>query len=396
MTLRRWLPWLLVVVVVAVLALVLGDDRSAAPMDPTNNDRDGARALATVLADRGTDVDVLRGARHLQKDDDLGPGTTVLLADTTYLTGRSGGELLDAVADVDRLVVLIPAPDRTPGPVLDLDVTPRPGGGAAVEAGCDTALVRDGDRLTGWSTQLAVGEEDRDRVTACFPPTAGHHLGGAVEGALALVDAGADRPEIVLAGLGTSWTNGEITREANAALALRLLEGDRLVWVIPGPGDVDPDEGAPDLWGVLPRNLTPSLWLLGAAVLALAVVQGRRLGPVVTEPLPSVVRATETTMNRARLYQQARDRSHTMTALQEGARYRLARRLGLSGSEPPARIVTAVAGATGRSESDLTTLLTDPEVADDTGLVERARRLRDLEGALRDDETDQTDEKEDT
>src|SRR5699024_893951 len=79
------------------------------------------------------------------------------------------------------------------------------------------------------------------------------------------------------------------------ALGLRLLGGsDRVLWVVPSPGDTALDEAPQGLWDVLPRNLTASVVLLAAAVLAAALWQGRRLTPVVAEPLPAVVHPAAT------------------------------------------------------------------------------------------------------
>ena len=62
----------------------------------------------------------------------------------------------------------------------------------------------------------------------------------------------------------------------------------------------------------LPRWM-PVLMAHGAViVLALAVVRGRRFGRLVIEDLPVVVRATETTRGRGRLYRRAGARDATM------------------------------------------------------------------------------------
>ncbi|WP_134773825.1 hypothetical protein [Ornithinimicrobium flavum] len=185
-----------------------------------------------------------------------------------------------------------------------------------------------------------------------------------------------------MAGLTTSWTNEAITEEANAALALRLLGGsERLLWVLPQPGDAELD-AATSLWEVLPRFLTSWVWLLGTAVVVLALWQGRRLGPVVTEPLPAVVSAAETTRSRGRLYRQAKDRAHALAAARAGTRRRLAPRLGLPRSGDPDLLVTAVADATGRPAPEVRALLVTGRADDDQTLVATVRALRSLEDEL--------------
>lgn len=382
--LRRLLPWVVLVLGTAIVAALLSTPRTGELLEPTNPGQNGGQALARVLEQQGVEVQLVQGSARLADGDvEAGPGTTVLLPHTAYLGPQSGPALVADLADADRLVVLVPGPEQTPGEALGLDLDVARGGSTAVAADCASPLVRDGDRVTRWDVLLSAGGDERAEVTACFPPGPGHNAGGAREGALLTFPATEDRPVTTVAGLSSSWTNTAITQEANAALALRLLGGsDRLVWVLPQPTDTQLD-GASTLWEVLPRYLTSWVWLLGAAVLALAVWQGRRLGPVVTEPLPAVVHATETTRSRGRLYRQARDRGHALRAAQAGTRRRLAPRLGLPRSSDPERLVAAVADATGRPAAEVRALLLGGPPADDPALVGRVRELRSLEEELR-------------
>ena len=64
--------------------------------------------------------------------------------------------------------------------------------------------------------------------------------------------------------------------------------------------------------------------LLLLVFLAAAFWRGRRLGPLVVENLPVVVRASETMEGRARLYQKSSARLHALDALRIGAIQRLA------------------------------------------------------------------------
>ncbi len=81
----------------------------------------------------------------------------------------------------------------------------------------------------------------------------------------------------------------------NAALALRLLgQHERLLWYVADSTDLGSGEGL-SLSRLLPPWLGPSAILLVVGVLALMLLRGRRLGPLVTEPLPVVVRAVEST-----------------------------------------------------------------------------------------------------
>ncbi len=380
--LRRWAPWVLLVVVVTVVAALLSTPRSGEPLSPVNNGPDGAQALAEVLRDEGVDVELVAGTGGLDPET-LGPGTTVLLPHTRYLGPQAGADLVTSLSAVDQLVVLADGTGQV-GPSLGLDVEESWGSGIPVGADCTVPFAREGDELAGWDVLLAAGSQERAATTACFPPGAGHNLGGAREGAVLVLEPSEDRPRTVLAGIGPTWTNARVTDEANAAVALRLLGGsDRLVWVQPQPSDLGL-EAAGSLWDVLPRNLTPALWVVAGGLLALALWQGRRLGPVVTEPLPAVVRSTETTLSRARLYQQAHDSRHAARAVQAGARRRLAPLLGLSTTTGPDRLVEVVSRVSGRSTEQVRPLLLDPGTAtDDAGLVTLVRELHALEDELR-------------
>lgn len=382
--LRRLAVWVALVIATAIVAALLSTPRTGELLEPTNPGANGGQALARVLQQQGVDVHVVHGSTALAEGDVVaGPGTTVLVPHTTYLGPESGPDLVAQLADADRLVVLVPSAEQTPGEALGLDLDVSWGASTTVAADCSSPLVRDGDRITRWDVLLSAGGPQRAEVTACFPPGAGHNAGGAREGAMLTFPATGERPTTTVAGLTSGWTNGAITEEANAAVALRLLGGsERLVWVLPQPADAQLD-GASTLWEVLPRFLTAWVWLLAAAVLALAVWQGRRLGPVVTEPLPAVVHATETTRSRGRLYRQAKDRRHALRAAQAGTRRRLAPRLGLPRSAEPEDLVGAVAEATGRPAAEVRALLLEGDPADDAALVSAVRQLRRIEEQLR-------------
>lgn len=378
---RRWAPWVLLLLVAATLGALLSTPTSTGLLEPANRGQDGGAALARVLQDRGVQVDVVEGsARLVDGSTSVGPGTTVLLAHTAYLGPEGGPALLEALTPADRLVVLVPTSGRAPQLGLDVDVGWVARG--PLVADCSASLVREGDVLSTADAMLSAG--GAGQAQACYPPGAGHNLGGARDGALLTWPATAQRPETVLAATSTAWTNSRITQDVNAALALRLLGGsERLVWVLPQPGDAGPDTPA-GLWDVLPRHLTAWVWLLAAAVLALAVWQGRRLGPVVVEPLPAVVPAAETTRSRGRLYRQARDREHALEALREGTRARVGPLLGLPPGTGTDRLVAAVADATGRPAAEVAgLLLRGRPVTDDDSFVGAARALRELEVQVR-------------
>jgi hypothetical protein len=120
--------------------------------------------------------------------------------------------------------------------------------------------------------------------------------------------------------------------------------------------------------------------LLVAAVAALW--RGRRMGRLVTEPMPVVVRATEATRGRGRLYRRARAHGHAAAALRAGAATRCAHRLGLAASTPARQLIDAVALATGRSTHEVADLFYGPPPTDDSALATLARNLDDIESEV--------------
>ncbi len=84
-------------------------------------------------------------------------------------------------------------------------------------------------------------------------------------------------------------------------------DGD-LIWYLPGLGDLTGGADVPSVADLTPEWVTPVLLLLIVVFVAAAVWRGRRLGPLVIENLPVVVRSRETMEGRARLYQRSSSR----------------------------------------------------------------------------------------
>jgi hypothetical protein len=114
-----------------------------------------------------------------------------------------------------------------------------------------------------------------------------------------------------------------------------------------------------------------------------ALWRGRRLGPVVVEPLPVVVRATETVEGRARLLRAARARGTAAAALREASVARLSDVLGAGTAASPPVVVDAVCRRTGRTSGEVEALLFGDAPGDDAGLVRLANDLDGLEESVR-------------
>ena len=118
---------------------------------------------------------------------------------------------------------------------------------------------------------------------------------------------------------------------------------------------------------------------LVVAVALLALWRGRRVGPLVAEPLPVVVRASETVEGRGRLYRSRRARDRAADALRVSARQRLIPRLGLRPDAAPAAVVAALAQRCGQDPQTLAHILYGQPPESDTDLVALARALDDIE-----------------
>jgi hypothetical protein len=380
-----------------LLTLVAGPRVSGLPLDPDDTGHGGARAVAEVLRAHGVDVTVVRSVDDLERTLDAfdsRSGWTVVMADATYLGRGAAERLTRAIEQTRRFVVVQPDEVELEDLALPLTVTDR--GSAALAAECTSDVVDPTDRLVAsWSRYSlldAPGARSRSAAgaTLCFPPasTSGDASGSRRSGALVVLPPEGRVPETVVLGSAPSVSNGQVLDAGHAAMALRALgRTEHLLWYVPSVSDLDaldpsgnhvadPGRGVP-VW------LAPGSWLVAAAVIAFALARGRRLGRLVAEPLPVVVRAVETTEARGRLYHRAADRPLAARALRVGTLTRLADRLGLPRSTPLVVLAAAAARASRVPSSEVELLLDGPDPTTDRDLLLLAQRLADLEESVR-------------
>jgi hypothetical protein len=356
-------------VVLAALALVFGRLLAAGPpLDPESPSRDGSRALARVLAAQGVEVEVARGHASLMDAERPGSGTTVVVTSAEELSEQTARRTLDRVRGAGRVVVVEPDPFL----LRALGLPVHPAGSApprkTVVARCATGGLSEGDEISrGGQFYRATGRDAR----VCFRSGDG--------GSLVLLPASGSRPETVVLGAGHVLTNGVITRDDNAGVALRLLGGgDRVLWYVPSLLDAVEGEGG-SAETVTPRPLWPLVSLGLVTVLAAMLWRGRRFGRLVVEPLPAVVKAIETTQSRGRLYHHAGDASWAGESLRSAATRRLAGHLGLPAGAPPSAVAGGAATAAGRSPEEVLALLAGTPARDEAELVSLADQLSTLE-----------------
>ncbi|HET8958774.1 MAG TPA: DUF4350 domain-containing protein [Microcella sp.] len=369
-TVRRSLFWAGAAGVSIALALGLtalnGVASSTDRWDPRSAAPRGSLALTTVLADEGIMVELAATRAEVDAAIDAarraGETVTLLVADGRALLD---GESVASLAGLaDRLVLAEPAPDALDALGFPFS-TSRPTSGPIEVGTCALPAAERAGTIDGDAIVLYETEADEQCAV--------------VDGAAALLTQSRDGAEVIVLGAGEALENGAIDRAGNAALALGLTGAHpRLVWYSPSPADV----GLVTLADVTPGWVNPLAWTAIAALLAAAFWRGRRLGPVVIENLPVVVKTTETMEGRARLYARGGARLRALDALRVGTLRRLSATLALGTAAGVDDIVAAAASTTGRDLRSTRELLVDAEPANDTELMRYSESLIDLEQAV--------------
>ncbi len=358
----RWVLLALVVIVgVATLSTYLTAPRPGGPMDPESTAPQGARALVTILREHG--VDVVAAGDIAAVENAARPDTLLLVAQTFYLFDD---DLLRRLAALpgDRLLV---APVSRTREELAPEI--RIGGGTTFgdsKPDCDLReATRAGEVQFGLSDAYeAVGDVP---LTRCY--------GGA------LARYTHDGREVTVVSTADFMTNSGLLKEGNAALAMNLAGSHpRVIWYAPqhseGEGESGGGAGIIDL---IPDHVGWIVLQLCLAVVLVAVWKGRRIGPLVAEQLPVVVRASETVEGRGRLYRSRRARDRAAEALRTAALQRMTPRIGLGHDTQPPAVVTAVAERCGLAPQAVAHILFGPPPASDADLVNLAHELDNIE-----------------
>ncbi|BBY19138.1 DUF4350 domain-containing protein [Mycolicibacterium litorale] len=355
----RWVVLaLLVIVVIAAVGTYLTAPRPGEPMDPQSTSPDGARALVSLLRDRGVDVVEARSVADVERaarDD-----TLIVFAQTSRLTDDDQLRRLAELPGDRLLVEPVSRAREALAPGLRTDGLSS----FAVSPDCDLREAnRAGDAQLGLAESYRAADPDVD-VTRCY------------DGALVrYTDAGRT---ITVVGTSAFMTNDALLGQGNAALAMNLAgAAARVIWFT--PQERDGAGGDASLADLIPDQVSWIVLQLILAVVLLAIWQGRRLGPLVAESLPVVIRASETVEGRGRLYRSRRARDRAADALRTGTLARLLPRLGLSATAQPGAVTQAVAARIGADPSVVGHVLYGPAPATDADLVTIARQLDDIE-----------------
>ena len=363
---RRVLPWLAVVVGVALVVVVAGrGEEEGNPLDPASPGPLGTKGLVEVLRELGGEVRVsgeppgIGTETALLLSDDLSPGRRQRLLDWV---GR-GGTLV--VADPSSGVTAVEQAGSTQIGLLD----------AEIERRCDVAALADVGRVAapggivfeipegqgapgGPGAPANPGGPANGGTRACFPRN---------DGAWLLVQPVGSGTVVRLGGASV-LVNRELGEADNAVLLASLLvpaEGTSVQVLqppLPGGGDA----GLTDL--IAPR-VRLALWQLVVAFVLLALWRARRLGRPVAEPQPVQLPGAELVVAVGNLLQRAKGRGQAAGLLTDDLRRSLAERLGLPPSTPADQVADTVAARTGIPRERVLRTLTRSTPRDEAELV---------------------------
>ncbi|GAA3602326.1 DUF4350 domain-containing protein [Microlunatus ginsengisoli] len=360
-----------VLVVAALIVLVIGSYRHQVSVqrsdDPRSTTAEGTRALAQLLTDEGVritttdDVDTAI-ARSDQR-------TLLVVASPDLLSDEQAAQV--GGATYARLLLLRPRAAALRAFGLPVDQSAPAVGtvdpGCADPAATAAGAIDPGDFRVGYASQAGAV------ALRCYP---------AAGGAGWLRVGGPFGPVDLVAG-GVS--NDLLAHQGNAAFGMNVFGTQpEIVWLMGRSAAVTASRSGagPTL---LPAWWAPAVVQAFVALVAVGIWRGRRLGPILHEPLPVTVRAAETVAGHGRMYARIGARDRAAEALRAGVRDRLGRVYGhrVSDSDGVLALSAAVANRTGRPAPEVARLLAGPPPGSDDDLVTLAAQLDRLEQEAR-------------
>ncbi|MUU72906.1 hypothetical protein GK109_16980 [Pseudarthrobacter sp. GA104] len=350
----------------AALALVLwaqlAPKGDAVPLSLNNAGPDGARAVTQILGRHGVKVHGVGNFEAAMAALEAGTSPTLLLYDRSGFLDEP--RLQELAASAERVVLVSPRLQTLAalsGSIRQAGVVPD--ASSALDPGCSLPDAEAAGPVSGESGFIYDGG------TSCYRPA------GSAAGVLAVEGHG----RLTVLGSTGILNNGRLDDLGHAALAIRTLgTSPDLVWYLPTIEDLETgaspqtlDELAPD-WV---RFLGPWLALVAAAAIAW---RGRRLGPLVFEPLPVVVKAVETAEGRARLYHDSRAVDQARDNLRAGTLVRLSGHLRVGAAATADQVVNAAARHLGQPARQIHELVNE-HPRTEARLVAWSRELDNLE-----------------
>ncbi len=356
-------------VVLAVL-LFSAPPKSNDYLDPADGTQNGSKGLAQILAQRGYGIDeVYSPAKALGAVGSSG-AVTLLITSPDLLTAGQQRQLAHARAD---LVLVEPGAASLPVLAPSVRVANPEAAISSAAPSCSLPAAR----LAGPADAGGITYQVAATAAGCYP-FGGHP---------SLVRYTAAGRTVTVLGSGLPMSDAYLADQGNAALLLNLLAAhQRIVWLTPEPAVASalpnevPGQRTPPL---LPSVAALIVWQLVIALLLAVIWRARRFGPLITEKLPVVVRASETVEGHARLYQARRSRSRAAATLRAAMLDRLKPLLGLPADVPPETVVAELASRSARSNAEVEAISYGPPPATDLELVRLADDLDELEREVR-------------
>ena len=370
---RKSLFWILAVVFVVLIAVIglafTGASKAGTPFSATNAGPTGSMAVAEVLRQQGVDVTVSGSLAATRTALDTTANSTLFLYDANRYLSE---EQLRSVAALANHVVVL-SPDFSQLTAL----APEVGAAGVVNkkslsSDCTIAAVNKAGVVAGAGNGYRLVVKDAS-ATLCL---------GSGKNVFSLINIERGTRTITVLGTTDALSNEHVADRGNAALALNLLgDNAKLVWYLPTIDDTAVS-GEPSIAALTPPWVSSVMTLLVLVAIAAAFWRGRRMGPLVIENLPVVVRASETMEGRARLYQKGAARRRALDSLRIGAIDRLAVLCGLPRLATVEEVIGAVSAITARDQAGIRSLLFEAVPGTDRYLVRLSDELLELERAV--------------
>lgn len=363
---QRWrgLRWILValaaIVAVAVVTTWLTTPTPGGRLDPASTSPEGVHALVTLLREQG--VTVVEADSIADVEREARADTLLVAAQTFHLFDDQLLQRLSTLPGDRLLVAPIGKTREALAPELRREGT-TPYGGLSPDCDLREATRAGTVQFGGAETFDAAGAVP---VIRCY------------DGVLARYTD--DGRTVTVVGSDAFVVNSGLTEEGNAALALNLAgTHPRMIWYAPQRSEGGQSTGSASFTDLIPPQVTWMVLQLALGVALLALWRGRRVGPLVAEQLPVVVRASETVEGRGRLYRSRRARDVAAESLRASARHRMLPRLGLGATAPPSSVIQSVADRCSTDPQTVAHTLYGPPPGTDAELVHLARELDNIE-----------------
>lgn len=369
---KWWIAGIAMVLIAIAMVALTSKPSDYRELSTENTDDTGARAVAQILRKQGVTV---RQFDRLSRVFVADPATTTLVvAGADFLSAAQVESILGYEGDV---LFIGASPELTDELDAGITVTyqflPE-----TVDAACADADATAAERMRVEYTGLQViGASSAITCFANRSEVAGMAVVETSLGTRTIVT----NPQV--------YENGGLLNDGNAALALRTAgHHENVAWyladymdptLLTEPGKAPSVSNNPDF---LPPGFGTALYALGLAALVAAVWKGRRFGPLAVEPLPVVVRASEATRGRARLYRRARAYGRATAALRAASARRIGARLGVPRTTDREGMVAAVERATGWPATDIARALYGPAPRNEAEMMNVVDQLDRLEGEV--------------